>query len=112
LWRTVKIPLPKYHILDELKNISVHTFNKDDLVELIYSCAEYSTNDDSENPTQPFYNVNFTLNIINEHGKSLLKVQDSNEMGIINSDGRNKLIIYKHIGKGVKAKDETLIYSF
>lgn len=39
LWRTIKLPLPKYHLLDEIKHISTHTFNNDDFVELIYSCV-------------------------------------------------------------------------
>jgi hypothetical protein len=112
LWRTVKIPLPRNHVLDELKHISVHTFNQDDLVELIYSCAEYSSNSEYENPNEPFLLVDFTLNIINELGETMLKIKNSNEMEIIDSEGEKKLIIYKHIGTGIKAKDETLIYSF
>jgi hypothetical protein len=112
LWRTVKIPLPKHHILDELKHISVNTFNDDDLVEIIYSCAIYSSNDEYEDPNQDFYLVDFTLNIINEMGEHLLKVQDSNEMNLIDSNGEKKLIIYKHIGKGFDVKDKSLIYSF
>lgn len=112
LWRTVNIPLPKHHILDELKHISVNTFNDDDLVELIYSCAIYYSNDEYEDPMQDFYLVDFTLNIINEHGEHLLKVSDSNEMKLLDSNGERKLIIYKHIGKGFDAKDKTLIYSF
>ncbi|MGD9993678.1 MAG: hypothetical protein AB7S69_10290 [Salinivirgaceae bacterium] len=112
LWREVKMPLPKYHVLDELKHISIHTFNQDNLVELIYSCAVYSPNSNYQDPNEDFFSVNFTLNIINELGESILKVQDSNEMEIIDSNGEKKIIVYKHIGNGYKAKDETLIYSF
>ena len=112
IWRTVKLPLPKYHVLDELKHISVHTFNDDDLVEIIYSCAIYGSNSEYEDPMQGFYTVEFTLNIINENGEHLLKVPDSNEMKILDSNGEKKLIVYKHIGKGFDAKDKTLIYSF
>jgi hypothetical protein len=111
IWRTVKIPLPKHHVLDELKHISVRTLNDDDFVELIYSCAVYYMNDDTEDPEQDFHLIDFTLNIINEHGEHLLKVQDSNEMKILDSNGEKKLIIYKHIGKGFNAKGKTLIYS-
>lgn len=112
VWRTVKIPLPKHHVLDELKNISMHTFNTDDLVELIYSCVIYSSNSEYENPEQDYLLVEFTLNIINEKGEHLLKVPNSNEMEIIDTNEGKKLIIYQHIGTGFKAKDKTLIYSF
>ena len=110
LWRTVKLPLPKNHHLDEVKSVSLHTFNSDDLVELVYSCVEYDSQL-SEDPDDDIVLVNFTLNIINENGDLILKVQDSNEMEIIQTNNQSKLLIYKHIGRGFNEKDETLIYS-
>ena len=110
LWRTVKLPLPKNHYLDEIKLVSLHTFNNDELVELVYSCVEYDSRN-SEDPDDDIVIVNFTLNIINEKGDLILKVPDSNEMEIIPSSNQTKLLIYKHIGQGFDSKDETLIYS-
>lgn len=111
LWKTVKLPLPKNHILDEIKHISQTTFNKDELVEVVYSCVEYSHNQDYEDPNKPFVDIIFTLNIINEKGEHILKVDDSSEMELIDSDGQEKLLIYKHIGKGFNAHEQTIIYS-
>lgn len=112
LWRTIKLPLPKFHLLDEIKHISQHTFNKDDKVELVYSCVVYNISDNVETSETEDFKVNFTLNIINESGEEILKVNDSNEMEIIESHGQKKLLIYKHVGKHFFEKDETLIYSF
>lgn len=111
LWKTVKLPLPEHHVLDEIKHISQYTFNKDELVEIVYSCVEYTPNPGYEDPNEPFVNIEFTLNIINEKGEHILKVRDSNEMEIINSEGQKKLLIYKHIGKDINAHDQTIIYS-
>ncbi len=110
VWRTVKLPLPKNHHLDEIKSVSVHTFNNDKLVELVYSCVEYDMQN-SEDPDEDFVNLRFTLNIINEKGELILKVPDSNEMEIIGTNNQSKLLVYKHIGQGFDSKDETLIYS-
>ncbi|MDA3952868.1 MAG: hypothetical protein PF485_04420 [Bacteroidales bacterium] len=111
LWKTVKLPLPKHHVLDEIKYISQSTFNKDELIEVVYSCVVYSNNSDYEDPFEPFVNISFTLNIINERGESILKVEDSNDMEIIDSEGQKKLLIYKHIGKDFNAHSQTIIYS-
>ena len=111
LWKTVKLPLPNQHILDEVKHISQTTFNKDDLIEVVYSCVEYSHNSNYEDPNEPFVNIVFTLNIINEKGEHILKVDDSSDMEIIDSNGQKKLLIYKHIGKDFNAHDQTIIYS-
>lgn len=111
LWKTVKLPLPKHHILDEVKLVSQNTFNRDELVEIVYSCVVYTSNTDYEDPTQPLVNIDFTLNIINEQGEHLLKIEGSNEMEIIESNGQKKLLIFKHIGKDFQAHDQTIIYS-
>lgn len=112
LWKSVKLPLPKGHFLDEIKLISTHTFNSDDSVEILYSCVIYD---------EDYYNaaatlnmgdhIHFTLNIINENGKSLLKVPDSNDYEIIDSNGKKKLFVYKHISSGSRSKEQTLVYS-
>lgn len=112
LWRTIKLPLPKHHLLDEIKYISQHTFNDDDLVELVYSCVVYEANNYFESSDEDNLTIEFTLNIISESGEYILKVQNSNEMEIINSNGQKKLLIYKHLGEHFNGKDETLIYSF
>tara|TARA_R110001583_G_scaffold8896_1_gene41944 strand:- start:28547 stop:29074 length:528 start_codon:yes stop_codon:yes gene_type:complete len=111
LWKEVKLPIPKNHLLDEVKYISKKTFNKDDQVELVYSCVEYTVPDNYEDPTEGFVKINFTLNVISESGESLLRVENSNEMEIIETDGVIKMLVYKHISQGFDTSDETLIYN-
>lgn len=111
LWRTINLPLPSNHFLDEIMNISIHTFNHDDNVELIYSSVVYYISDNLENPDEDFVQEEFTLNIINEMGKSILKVPGSNEMEIIDSEGKKTLLIYKNGDKSYNEKNETIIYS-
>lgn len=111
VWRTVKLPLPKNHHLDEIKLISQKTFNKDDDVEIVYSCVEYTVPDDYEDPTVGFAKVNFTLNIITQDGSSLLKIENSNEIEIVKSNGLTKMLVYKHVGSGFNGDDQTLIYN-
>ncbi|WP_421917887.1 hypothetical protein [Marinifilum sp.] len=111
IWRTINLPLPKNHHLDEVKLISQKVFNKDDLVEIVYSCVEHTVPDNYEDPTVDFGQVKFTLNIINEMGESLLRVEDSNEMEIVKSKGGTKLLVYKHIGESFSGEDQTLIYN-
>ncbi|RXQ95924.1 hypothetical protein EO244_06370 [Ancylomarina salipaludis] len=111
LWRTIDLPLPKQHLLDEIKYISQRTFNNDDSVELVYSCLVYSLYDDYEDPENESVKIEFTLNIINESGEIILKVPDSNDMEIIDFNGTKKLLIYKHPSKHFEENGETLIYT-
>lgn len=112
LWRTINLPLPENHLLDEIKDISVHTFNDDNFVELIYSCVVYNVPENIESPENGYVQIKFTLNIINEEGELILTVPDSNEMEIIEAEGEKKLLIYKHVGKHFSNEEETIIYSF
>lgn len=112
VWRTITLPLPKNHYLDEIKHISQYIFNKDGLLELIYTCAELEFDDNYENAEHEYDQVNFTLNVINEAGQQLLKIPNSNSMELIISDTERKLLIYKHIEKHFKGKYETLVYTF
>ena len=109
-WKTVMLPLPKEHYLDEIKSISEKTFNSDTLIELVYSCVEYHSNNNLE-ATSEYVDIRFTLYIINEVGEMILKVEDSNDMKIIESNGNRKLLIYKHIGQGANRTGQIDVYS-
>ena len=112
IWRSIKLPLPKSHLLDEIIHVSQYTFNQDDFVELAYTCVVYNPNNNFYDPEEDLMEISFTLNIVSESGKHLLKVEDSNDMKIINSKGKKKLLVYKHEGTHFKGEDKTLIYSF
>ncbi|RUT79606.1 hypothetical protein [Ancylomarina longa] len=110
-WRTVHLPLPKNHSLDEIKQISQHVFNSNDSVEVVYSCVVQTIPENTEDPAIGYGEINFTLNIVSESGESILRVYDSNEMEIVPGDVRDKLLIYKHISRRFDNSDETLIYN-
>jgi len=111
VWKSVKLPLPKGHLLDEIKLISTKTFNTNESVEIMYSCVEFDIEYfDIDVPIDDYY-IHFTLNIIDENGNSLLKVEDSNDYEIIESNGNKKLLVYKHLSKGYRKDTQTLVYS-
>lgn len=111
IWKKVHLPLPKEHTLDEIKNISQNTFNSDTLMELVYSCIEYDTTSELEDTNSNYVEIKFTLNIINENGELILKVPDSNDIRILESNGIRKLLVYKHVGQGFKRTGQIEVYS-
>jgi len=113
VWKKVKLPLPKGHLIDEIKLISINTFNNDELVEVLYSCVvyDYSIFNDEEPTINEDEYITFTLNIINENGKVLLKEEHSNDYEIIESNGKKKLLVYKHLSKRFTPKSQTIVYS-
>jgi len=110
-WKKVYIPLPAEHILDEIKSVSQTTINRDTLIELIYSCVEYKKITDPDNPDLMNLQIQFTFNIINENGDMIIKVPDSNEIEMLEKNGRRNILIYRHISKGMNSEGQTLVYS-
>jgi hypothetical protein len=110
LWRSIHLLIPKNHHLDDVKLVSQNVFNKDDLVEVVYSCVEYIVPENNEDPAVDFDRVKFTLNITNEIGKTLLRVEDSNEMEIVRSTDISNLLVYRYIDDGFGGDNQTLIY--
>lgn len=109
--KTISIPLPKGHFLDEIKYISQKVFNTDSIIELVYSCVEYDTKYEIEDANSNYVDLRFTLNIINEYGEMILKIPDSNDMKIVESNGIKKLLVYKHPGHGFKESGQVDVYS-
>ncbi len=110
-WKKVRVPLPEEHLLDEIKSVTQTTFNKDTMVELVYSCVEYQRISSQENSDVKDLKIKFTLNIINENGEMILKVPDSNDLEIVDKNGKRSLLIYKHMGKGLDNLGQILVYS-
>ena len=111
VWKKVQLPLPREHTLDEIKSISQNTFNSDSLVELVYSCVEYETRSELHSADSRYVDIHFTLNIINENGDLILKIPDSNDLKILESNGIRKLLVYKHIGEGFKKTGQIEVYA-
>ncbi|NQU85216.1 MAG: hypothetical protein HQ541_05600, partial [Mariniphaga sp.] len=87
IYKTVDLPLPKGHFLNEVKLISTNIFNKDPLVEILYTSVVY---DNSFNDENPFYQGDFmtsTLNLINEKGEVLLSEEEIDDYAIVESKG-------------------------
>lgn len=111
IWKTVKLPLPKGQHLDEIKMVSINTFNKDALVEIMYTSYDFNYSYEIENTDDFPAEIHFTLNLINENGNVLLEVPDSNDMEIFDANGTKKLVVYKHNGEAFDEMDQTLVYS-
>jgi hypothetical protein len=112
VWKTVKLPLPKGHLLDEIKLVSTSTFNTDEAVEILYSCVVYDYIDIEMGLAVDMDEYfHFTLNLINEKGDLLLKEENSNDYEIIESNGKRKLMIYKHVSEGFTTNSQTVVYS-
>jgi len=110
-WKSVQLPLPKHHTLDEIKSISMKLFNSDTLMELAYSCVEYQSTQNIEGSNANYLDIRFTLNIINEKGEMILKSENSTDLKIIESHGVKKLLIYKHVGQGFNKSGQIDVYS-
>ncbi|RKZ99549.1 MAG: hypothetical protein DRQ42_07510 [Gammaproteobacteria bacterium] len=111
IWKTIHLPIPKEHTLDEIKSISQNVFNSDTLMELAYSCVEYHITNNLEGTNGNYVDIQFTLNIINEKGEMILKADNSNDLNIVESNGIRKLLIYKHVGQGFETSGQIEVYS-
>lgn len=111
LWKSIKIPLENNHFFEEIIMISQNTINPDPKIEIIYTCLKYNFNPIEEDPEPENNAVQFTLNIINESGQKLLSVPNSHEMKLTSENGKNKLLIFKNVGKGFQNDSEILVYA-
>lgn len=111
VWKTVEIPLPKGHFLDEVKSISTNTFNEDHLVEILYTSTVYDYKYSFENSTNGEDFISTSLNIINEKGEVLLTEEKIKDYAIIESYENKKLFVYKNIGSGIHKKTQSVVYA-
>jgi hypothetical protein len=109
-WKSVTLPLPRQLYFDELKSISTNVFNSDPLIELVYTCVEYRSNNELEGTTN-YVDVAHKLFVINEEGALVLEVENSNHMEIMDNNGTRKLWVYKQNEEGKDRKEQVAIYS-
>ncbi len=110
LWKKIILPLPKFHLLDEVKHISTGVLNNDEKLEIIYSCLEYITPDEYDDVSFEHEFIDYTLNIINEDGQILLICKGSKDFKLINTQSSRKLLIYQNYFEDNLRKTKTLIY--
>lgn len=111
IWKTVDLPLPAGHFLDEVKSISTNIFNKDSLVEILYTSVEYDYSYDYENPFYPNDFITFALNIINEKGEVLLREEEITDFAIVELNGKKELFVYKNQDKEFNIKAKTVEFT-
>lgn len=63
-WKSIPLPTPEGYYLADIRHVSEHLFNKDDLVELVYIYTKYV-------PTETSYYYSFEAKLINENGTVL-----------------------------------------
>ena len=80
-------------------------------IEIVFTSIKYMYWAIEEDPESSSDRVQFSLNISNEDGKQLLSVPNSQYMKIATSNGHNKLLIYKSVGRGFIDDDEILVYA-
>lgn len=112
VWKTVELPLPKGHFLDEVKLVSTNIFNDDYLVEVLYTSLVYDYSFNNENPSENSNYISKTLNVINEKGEVLLKEEKIDDYTITEMNDSKKLFVYKNVNHGFNKKSETLVYDF
>lgn len=111
IWKTVELPLPKGHFLDEIKLISTNYFNEDNFIEIMFTSAVYNYSYNYENPAGDEQFVTYTLNIINEKGEVLLVEEEMEDYEILESDENNKLVVYKQNSNALDNKSQTVVYA-
>jgi len=111
LWKSIKLPIEKDHFFDELLMVSQSIINPDKKIEIVFTCIKYMFWGIEEDPESSSDRVQFSLNISSEDGKQLLSVSNSQYMKIATSNGHNKLLIYKSIGRGFIDDNEILVYA-
>ncbi|NOX46958.1 MAG: T9SS type A sorting domain-containing protein [Chlorobi bacterium] len=89
IWKTIDINIPEDNYIYEIKYVSQHLFNSDDLVELLVVYSEYKYTND----TIGYYE--FTTMIVNETDGELLSVLGGANPYVFNNGGSSsKLMIY------------------
>ena len=107
---TILLPIPARHSFDELKSITVNTFNADNQIELAYTCVKYSYNNDIEVSTHNV-DAHYSMFVISENGEMVFEVENSNKMKIVDSEGTRRLMVYKQIGHGTNKKEKIDVYA-
>ncbi len=111
LWKTIQLPLDNNHYFEELLLVSKNTINPDKEIELVYTSIEYNYTHVEEDPNDDNVLVRYTLNIVNESGRKILTVPNSQRLKLSSSNGISKLLVYKGAEQAFQDDSEILVYS-
>jgi hypothetical protein len=111
LWKEIALDIPKDHYLDEIKLISQRIFDKDDQYEVLYTCYTFENNPGLESPEETYSKYLFTMRIVNESGKELLKIDNAMDYKLLKMKGIKKLLIFISDEGGFSTNNYTKVYS-
>ncbi|MBI9067841.1 MAG: T9SS type A sorting domain-containing protein [Salinivirgaceae bacterium] len=105
LIKTIDLPIPNGYYASDIKFVTKHLFNTDDLIEVLCIYEKYVSSGTS-------YYLQYGLLVVNENGTLLLTLNDGAWAEIKKVDKENKLIAYKYIYNPLDFYDVTTnIYS-
>ena len=97
--------------MDEIDILEVYEGENQNELNVLYTCY-YASIQPIEDVKPYFLKESYTINVVNEEGKFLLKIPDASEYRLLAENGENKLIVYKTGGKGFKTKRQLEVYTF
>ena len=111
-WKRIKISLKRNEYFDEILLVSQYTINPDSSIEVAYTTTTFvSQPPNHENPEAGGNRIDYTLNIINEKGISLLSIPNSHALKLSSTNGKNKLLIYTGTEHSFRSDGEILVYT-
>ena len=104
-FRTINLTLPLDYYLYNIRHVSQHTFNQDDLIEIAYIYSKY-------NPLETSYYYSYETRVINENGTEILKIPGAGHTEIIETENEGrKLLVYVYDFSVLPAVTKTRVYS-
>ena len=105
LWKTINISTPTSNYLYDIKYISQHLFNSDDLIELLVVLYEYIPT----SATDGYYI--YTTRVINENDNDLVNIPGGGYNSILKVDANYKLLSYVYDFSEIIYLVTTKVYS-
>lgn len=90
LIKTITITVPSGYYLSDIKFVTRHLFNSDDLIEILYIYEKYV-------PTATWYYYDYGLGVISENGTLLLTLGNGAFAEVRKEGNSNKLLAYTYI---------------
>ncbi|MFC2116701.1 T9SS type A sorting domain-containing protein, partial [Bacteroidota bacterium] len=106
IYKTINLTVPPDYYLYNILHVSEHTFNQDDLVEIVYIYSKY-------NLTETSYYYSYETKVINENGLDILPaIHGAGHTEILETveEGR-KFLVYVYDFFQIPATTQTLVYS-
>jgi hypothetical protein len=104
-YRTVSLALPQNYYMYDIRHVSQHLFNQDDLIEFAYIYSLYTETDTS-------WYYTYETRVINENGTQILKIPGAAYTEVVETqDQGRKLLVYIYDFSVLPATIQTQVYS-